>query len=155
MGTPAQLSEIIDAIEMHFEGSRSFVDRQTGKVLTFMQEELCAAEDDSPVDDMPEWQREVVTEAREALGDETGRFIELPDSFDADERGMMADFIEMQEEKAAASLAGTLGGAGMFRRFKDRLYDLGLADEWFDYRSKRYRKFAIDWCRTSCVPFVE
>lgn len=34
----------------------------------------------------------------------------------------------------------------VFRYFKDRVHELGLADVWYRFRDGLYRQAALDWC---------
>ena len=39
-------------------------------------------------------------------------------------------------------LARVIQGRGDFRRFKDKLYDLNLEKQWYQYRDEAYEKIA-------------
>ena len=49
----------------------------------------------------------------------------------------------------------TIQGRGAFRRFKDKLYDLNLEKQWYQYRDEAYEKIARQWCERHKIDFVE
>ena len=46
-------------------------------------------------------------------------------------------------------------GRGAFRRFKDKLYDLNLEKQWYQYRDEAYEKIARQWCERHKIDIVE
>jgi hypothetical protein len=60
---------------------------------------------------------------------------------------MMERFASGLADPAAhAELGDALRGRGAFRRFKDALRRLGLAEEWYRYRDRGYEDVARTWC---------
>jgi hypothetical protein len=60
---------------------------------------------------------------------------------------MMASFAATREDETVGRrLSRALHGAGAFRRFKDDVHALGVADQWYAYRDERYRALAMEWC---------
>jgi hypothetical protein len=58
MPVTVRLSDIVDALEMQFDESSSFLDRDTGKVETVAHDLLSEAEEsgDDEEPDLPAWQ---------------------------------------------------------------------------------------------------
>ena len=56
----ARLSDIVDALEMQFDETSSFLDRETGQVHTLTNDLLHEAEEsgDDERQDLPEWEEE-------------------------------------------------------------------------------------------------
>ena len=52
----------------------------------------------------------------------------------------------LQNEQVQDGLAAAISGRGAFRRFKDRLYDYGLEQAWYQFQEQEYRKIAVEWC---------
>jgi hypothetical protein len=50
-------------------------------------------------------------------------------------------YAQQQDELSAA-----LRGSGAFRRFKDTIHRLRLADEWYAFRDRSYEEVARAWC---------
>ena len=76
-----------------------------------------------------------------------GDYIPLPSQYDINEYRMMENFIyELPVGKAQEALEAAIRGKGAFRRFKDRLYDFDLQENWYRYRDACYEKVAREWC---------
>lgn len=46
-------------------------------------------------------------------------------------------------------------GRGAFRRFKDKLYDLELEQQWYKYCDEAYERIAREWCARHKIDVVE
>lgn len=85
--------------------------------------------------------------AHEYLKDSSS-FIELPDQYELNEYSMMEDFIDEQvNDNYAEKLSIAISGKGAFRRFKDTVNNLGIADDWYKYRDEQYKQFILEWCK--------
>jgi hypothetical protein len=147
--TRVKLAEVIQAIELAGADMSAFLDRQTGEVV-ISDEEKFAAEDEEMAARAPEWQREQIAIARQIEADTGNRFVRLPSQFDAHEWEMMARFASTFEDEAIGDqLSRAIRGVGAFRRFKNKVHGLGVADRWYAYRDERYRNLAIDWCEAN------
>lgn len=74
-------------------------------------------------------------------------YILLPTQYDIHEYRIMQDFaMDCPYEQMREKMLGSLRGKGAFRRFKDSVFYLGIRDDWFDYRNKRFREIAEHWC---------
>ena len=83
-------------------------------------------------------------------------YIPLPGQYDINEYRIMEEFIyELPEGKNQDVLAGAIQGRGAFRRFKDKLYDLNLEKQWYQYRDEAYEKIARQWCEKHKIDIVE
>ncbi|MBM4020023.1 MAG: hypothetical protein FJ288_17170 [Planctomycetes bacterium] len=152
MPARVKLSDILGDIEMPFEESHAFVDRETGQVVTLSDEELNAADDGDDPADYPEWQRENIRLAALVNVDDGSRFVPLPDRFEINEWEMMRDFaLSVEDEDASAALTDAIHGRGAFRYFKDQVRQRGLAKTWNDFRAGRYRQIALDWCEANSL----
>ena len=82
--------------------------------------------------------------------------IMLPTRYDINEYGMMEDFVEtIEDDRLQNQLYISLNGRGAFRRFKDKLYDLNLQKQWYQYRDEAYEKIARQWCERHKIDLVE
>lgn len=86
MVTVISLREVIEAIHIMGDDCVSYLDPETGEIITGTEEERHLAEDE-PLEDVPEWQREMLPKIRAAL--KSDRFLELPDRFDIHEWSIM------------------------------------------------------------------
>ncbi len=147
-----KLSSILEAMELSNDELHSYVDRETGEVVTLSDEELRAAEDEDDPSDYPEWQRESIERAKAVLSAAPGRFAPLPDRFEIDEWAMMRAFaLSSDDEAAKERLLHAIHGRGAFRYFKDSMHELGLADRWYEFRDGEYRRVALEWCAEHAV----
>jgi len=149
MPARVKLSALLNALEIQFDETHTYVDRQTGEVVVLSDEELRAAEDADDLSDYPEWQRENIEQAK-ALQTDEDRFVSLPDRFEINEWEMMRDFaLSVEDEAASGALMNAIQGRGAFRYFKDQLHERGLTKSWYAFRDGRYRQIAMDWCEAN------
>ena len=149
------LDDIIDSLECQSDENHSYLEKRTGKVVLISDEQLCAAEDDEPIEGFPDWQQEQIKIAKEILA-ETGDYIELPSQFDINEYSIMERFcLSIDDPEISDTLYSLIKGSGAFRRFKDAIHDYGIADDWYNYRNNALKEIAIDWCQEKGIEFDE
>ena len=115
-----KLSDIIDAIEMADQYSEDFLDRETGEIVQISDMTMSIDE------------REEAYELLDAHG-----FYRLPSSFDIREYDIMEDFVYSLPKSQQSRLARAISGRGAFRRFKDMIHQLDLADRWYEYQASK------------------
>ena len=72
----------------------------------------------------------------------------LPTQYEINEYQIMVDFIEtIYNLEIKNNLQRLIQGKGAFRRFKDYCFEMNIIQEWYNYRDKRYKEIAIDWCK--------
>ena len=76
--------------------------------------------------------------------DEKDEMIALPDSFEINDKKMMLRFAQYN---SSDELLSTLHGRGLYRRFKDKVYELGLDEEWYKFRDEWYLDVVENWCK--------
>jgi hypothetical protein len=155
MSLPVRLSAIMEVIDLPREELTSCLNRKTGQIITFAEEEISAAEEGDTLDDYPEWQRDNIRMARDFLDNEED-YLALPTRYDLDEYRLIEKFsLSLKDRKASEILNGAIKGKGAFRRFKDALHRLNLIDQWHAYREDAVRQGAIDWCELNEIPFQD
>lgn len=83
-------------------------------------------------------------------------FIALPSQHELGEYDIMNDFTDTVTDPRANELLNVaLEGKGAFRRFKDTLQRVGLADEWYEFKRKAYIEIARDWCEENNIPYID
>jgi hypothetical protein len=130
----------------------SYVNLKTGEVVTLTDEELTFGDDDTFLEDLPEW----MVEARRLVKDvlHSGDYLALPDQWKLHEYRIISDFCWAQtDDEIRERLLEAIKGKGAFRRFKDRAYDLGVIDQWYEYRYARFEAFMVEWCKESGVDY--
>jgi hypothetical protein len=144
-----KLSAILDVLDEINEMTEAFLDRRTGQIIVLSEEELLAAQAEDEPDYCPEWQQKAIREARiilQAEVDQPDRYIAMKDHFDIDEWEMMHLFAEsLPDHRQASSLLSSIRGRGAFRRFKDHIYQMQLADAWYRFREEQYRLEALQY----------
>jgi len=155
MEVRVKLSDIIEGLEFQSDESSSFLDKRTGEVVLMTDYAMRAAEENEPYEDVPDWEKELVSIAREILAD-TGDYIQLPTKYDIDEYSIMENFCMSLEKKEIGDiLYDLISGSGAFRRFKDATYKYGVEDEWYKYRDNAIKDIAIEWCRQNKIEFED
>ena len=83
-------------------------------------------------------------------------WIAAPGQRDLNEYDIMADFAEsVPDPRANELLSVALEGKGAFRRFKDTLHRVGLADEWYDFKHKAFVDIAREWCEENEIEYID
>ena len=152
---PVSLSEIVDAMEFQSEELASYFCKETGEIVTITEEMMWAAERNEPLDDHPEWMREGITIARDYLQNEE-EYIPLPNHFDIHEYSIMERFcLDIEDREKSMELYYAIKGRGAFQRFKDKIHELGVADEWYKCRDEAITELAKFWCMENNLPYYE
>ncbi|WP_410511505.1 UPF0158 family protein [Paenibacillus sp. BR2-3] len=155
MNKPINLQEIIDGMEMQVEGTSAYLNLKTGEVISVSDEDIRTAEEDEPFSHLRDWQLENIITAIDVL-ENFEKYEELPSTFDINEYLMMNDFCyEVDDQRRRDSLFEAIQGKGAFRRFKDKVNHLGIEQEWYAYRDRRYKQIAIDWCNDLNLKYIE
>lgn len=80
----------------------------------------------------------------------------MPRQYDINDYRIMEEFIhELPEGRSQDILDSAIRGRGAFRRFEDKLYDLGLEQEWYRYRDEAYERIAREWCEQYKIEIEE
>src|SRR5580658_4997854 len=151
MPATVHLSDIIDTLEMQLGGFLSYLDLDTGQVVTVSEDLLRTAElqgDEEP--DLPDWQRDEWEVAKQIVS--TAHFRPLPTKFDVHEWEIMHDFsLAVGSDGIRGDLLRAIHGAGAFRNFKDVVRRLGIESAWFAFRADAMRQIALDWCEENQI----
>jgi hypothetical protein len=152
MPATVRLNDIVDALEMQFDESFSFLDLDTGQVKTVSRDLLREAEEcgDEEEPDLPAWQEPEWEVAKRIVF--TDRFRKLPTKFDVHEWAIMEDFsLSVESDRIREDLLHAIHGAGAFRYFKDTLRRNRIESAWFAFRTEALRQIAIDWCEENHI----
>ena len=153
MAIRVKLDDIIEGLEFQSDESSWFLNKKTGEVILMTDYVMQAAEDDELLDDMEDWERDLVAIAGEIL-EESGQYIPLPTKFDIDDYSIMEKFcMSLDNQKISDILCDLISGSGAFQRFKNAIYKYGVEDEWYKYRDNAIKEIAIEWCREHDIEF--
>jgi hypothetical protein len=141
MSATVRLSDIVDALEMQFDESSSFVDRDTGRVESVSPVLLRAAEEsrDDEDPDLADWQKQEWEVAKLVVS--TDRFQKLPTKFEIHEWAIMQDFSHsVKSDRIREDLLHAIHGNGAFRNFKDALRRHRIESAWFAFRGGSFAR---------------
>jgi hypothetical protein len=149
-----KLQDILEGMDFQSDEQSSFLNLTTGEVVSIIDEELRAAENNAPLEDFPEWQHDAIRIAREIV--ETEHYLPLPDRFEIHEYQIMERFcLSVDDDDLRDDLCDAIRGRGAFRRFKDRVQAYRMAQEWYRYRDAALREIAVAWCEAHDLQYTE
>lgn len=153
MALPVNLREFVDEMEIFSDDLHAYINRFTGEFVGFDNEIANILEAEEEIDDLPDWQQEIVREADKALS--SPDYLELPTKFEIDEYGIMVDFCDSIENPALHNeLRYAIRGSGAFRRFKDIIYRRGIEDQWYAFRFNALAAIAVRWLEEHGIPYT-
>jgi hypothetical protein len=146
MTTTAKLDELIDALEGQSDFLFAFLDRETGAVELISDESLSLGDSEpEEIALLPEWQQEEAELA--ARIETTDRYLALPNRFDVNEWNIMNDFChQIRQEDIRNQFFRAIQGSHAFRRFKDKIADHNMWEEWNRFRRRAFEEIIRDWC---------
>ena len=146
------LHEVVECMDIPGEEWTAYINRRTGELVDVSHEDLRLAEADEEPQELPDWQDEEVSKAREVLGSED--FLALPDKFEIHEYSIIERFcLEVEDPAAREALLRSIRGAGAFRRFKEAIYERDMAETWFAYRQQALEQIAAEWLDANGIAF--
>ncbi len=153
---PVKLSAILDGLDIMSDETHAYLDTKMGEVV-FVREELNLDEDEeNDSEERGDWESEERQVARAVAEDTEGWYLALPSKFDIHEYSIMEDFCRsLEKEEASAELFHAIQGRGAFRRFKDGIHRLGIADRWYEFRDAALKEIAVDWCTAHEIAYED
>lgn len=149
-----KLRDIVDAMDMTFDTMTYYLSKKTGEVVSIGDEEMDAAENEDDLQDFLDWQHDNIEIAREILA--TDDYVALPSQFDIHEYDIMERFcLSINDDKVSDDLYADIKGRGAFRRFKDKIFEHGIEQDWYQYKDDAYCEKARDWCIENSIEFTE
>jgi len=152
---PVKLSDIVDALEMQFDESGTYLDKETGEVITISFQVIGMAEEGESPDTLPGWQQPEFKTAQ-SIDTTPDRFLALPSKFDVHEWQIMEEFASSVEDEALRDeLLSAIHGRGAFRYFKDLIHRRGVKDDWYKFRAEALREIAVEWLEENGLTYSE
>ncbi|MEK6336165.1 MAG: UPF0158 family protein [Acidobacteriota bacterium] len=153
MSISVKLSDVIEALESATEELTYYLEKRTGEIILITGEDMQAAEEDELSSEYPDWQRESILKAREVLKDSEA-FLPLPDQFEINEYQIMEDFcLAFEDRQVGQHLHRLIKGSGAFRRFKNAIHEIGVADAWYEFKRRALEEIAIAWLEENKIPY--
>lgn len=138
------LSAVIEQMDMITDEATAYINRKTGELITLTDEEIALAENPDEAAEAPQWQKDILPKVREILASED--FLPLPGKFEIHEWSIMERFARSLTDAAVGDeLDAALHGRGAFRRFKDAVRRLEIADEWYRFRDAALAEIAVEF----------
>jgi hypothetical protein len=149
-----KLQDLIDALSFQMDETFQYLNRETGEIVTVTREELEVVELGEQ-DIYPDWQLAQIELAQQIIDDAEGKFVELPSKFEINDYEIMEHFCySFVDQKISNELAYAIKGSGAFRRFKDRVYEYGIEQQWYQYRDEALGEIAKAWCERHQIEWV-
>jgi hypothetical protein len=153
---PVKLNDLISEIETQIDDTFTYINTQTGELITLTEEEVRAAENDKPLENFPDWQRENIEKAIDIIQDEEGVYLDFTLRSEYHEYEIIEEFIRsLSGGKIREALYIAIQGRGAFRRFKDEISELGIEKQWYEYKDKKIKDLVIEWCKEQHLPIKE
>jgi hypothetical protein len=155
LSNPVKLQNIIEELEIQFDESRTFLNKETNIIVSVTSEELRAAEDDETFDHLPEWQQEDRKLAIDIF-ENFENYIELPTKYAVNEYEIMEDFCQNINNQGNRNvLLKVIKGKGAFRRFKEKIIEFEIEKEWYLFRDTQLKEIAIEWCKENNINYID
>ena len=131
--------------------------RKTGEVVSVSEDDLRTAEEveEDEINELKDWEQVNIRLAIDVV-ENFEDYEELPTLFEINEYEMMENFsCSIQDNRKMDLLLNAIRGRGAFRRFKDKVHELGIEDKWYQYRDECYKQKAIEWCNDNDLEYEE
>ena len=146
------LERVVGELEFMSDEDHMLLDKRSGELVRLGDEDLRDAESYEDFEDLTDWRRELIAQAREVLGSD--QYIELPSKFDIHEYQIMEQFIySIESEELSDRLLRAIRGRGAFRRFKDMASRYGAERDWYSFRAQALEEIAIEWLDDNGIPW--
>ncbi len=153
MGIVVSLQDVVEAMDLPNEEWTSYLNPNTGEIVTVTDEERRLVEEgklDDP--ELPEWQRELLPKGHKALDSED--YIPLPNKFEIHEWSVMERFSSDRANPGQREeLLDAIHGSGAFRKFRDAIRRLGVEEDWYRFRQSALEQIAIDWLEAHGIAY--
>lgn len=154
-----EIQKIVDELQMRFMDTTVYYNKITGEILNVQDDDFRIVEEDdfeNNIENYPKWQREHLKEVYDLLYNDIDNYIALPNNFDIKDSDIMEEFIEtISDSNKKYQLENCMWQKGMYRKFKDKLIDIGLENEYYKFYDEKLKKIAIEWCKENNLEYEE
>ena len=151
MAIPVSLHDIVEELSILPNDATAYLNRRTGELYILSSEDINQVEDEDD-QDLPDWQLEILSKAREILDSED--WLPLPSKFEIHEYTIMEDFCwSVDDDELKEELLNAIRGRGAFRYFKDTIHLHGIEEIWYRYREEAFAKIAIEWLEEKQIAY--
>lgn len=124
-----------------------YLDKESGEIVVIPREVMSVVEEEGEMDDLPDWEKELVEVAKDVLYSNPDRYGYIPEKPSYEGYNLMVEFAEgVENEELQEKLAKALDGKGAFRRFKNVLLNYpDYREKWFNFEQEQLNKEVIEW----------
>lgn len=154
-----EIQKIVDELQMRFMDTTVYYNKITGEILNVQDDDFRIVEDDdfeNNIQDYPEWQREHLKEVYNLMYNDIDNYIALPSYFEIKDSDIMEEFIEkVSNFNKKRQLENCMWQKGMYRKFKDKLIEIGLENDYYKFYDEKLKEIAIEWCNDNNLEYEE
>ncbi len=157
---PIKIKDVVDCLEEISDEIIQLYNTKTGEFTCYTQDEFANLDEnglEKVLEECPEWKKESYIKLNDYFtAEDDNKYIYLPTKFEVDDVQIIREFIyELENKEIAEQLQSCINQKGMFRKFKDRLNELGIEKQYYQYREKCLKEIAIGWCVDNCLKYEE
>ena len=153
MNIVVSLQHVVDALDMQGDELHAYLNKVTGELITVTTEALSAIEEGEEWDDEPQWQQDVLEDARQVFASDD--YLPLPSKFDIHEYSIMEEFCNsLEKPRLRDEMTSRIRGSGAFRRFKDGIHYHGIQEDWYRFRQQALEAIAIEWLEDNDIAYT-
>ena len=155
---PIKIKEVVDCLEAVSDEIIQLYNTETGEFISFPKEEFAMLDEyglENMLNECPEWEKESYIKLNDYFTTSNdNKYVHLPTKHEVNNAQIIRDFIyELENKEIAEQLHSCINQKGMYRKFKDKLYEFGIEKQYYQYREKRLIEIAIDWCEDNCLKY--
>ncbi len=153
MTKPVSLQAVVNELDVPTDEWTAYINRRTGELFTITEDQRLVVESAEDDDFVPEWLIPMVRKVREVLNSDD--FMALPRYSRRDERHLIEKFCySIKDPEIRESLVYTIHGEEAVSRFKDRLYEYDIQEDWDRFRNAALKDTAAYFLETQRIPFI-
>lgn len=160
--TKVKINNIVEVLEGTNDEKTGYFVKKSGEAKLFSDDDISIADDEyeaeeeylETIEELPEDQKERINEIKLIL--EEDNFLLLPDYFEINEYKIMESFCySVKDKDIKGLLLDALGFKGAFKRFKEKINEFNLSDNWQAFKKEALKKIAINWCKENKIKFID
>lgn len=152
MSDKIKLNIIIQEMEGQSDEMSAFFNKNTKEIVFVSDDEFRMAEDEEPIEELPEWLQEQINIAEEILYKDN--WIPFPSKFEIHEYNIMEEFcLSIEDEKLSDIIYDSIKGSGAFRRFRNNIRKYNIENDWYKFKEKAMEDIAIEWCEENNIDY--
>lgn len=143
MPLPVSLKDVAGQMDGFPDEWALYIDRKTGEIVPIPDETSGLRDEEEAQEDI-------------ARVEGSEDFVALPGKYEIHEYAIMERFCRSRDdERTSESLLRAIRGKGAFRYFKDKIWELGIREEWFAYKERAIAEIAADFLEAEGIAFID